>query len=125
MQRREGFRLGWAVTFLTLGLSAGAAETAGLGETRVAKWKDDRTAAFLLMFDDSWPSHFQVAAPALAERGMTATFYINPGKGEYKVFTNQWEQSVWRMGMVYGNHTYAHGNATNAAQAEAARLSGL
>lgn len=28
------------------------------GATRIAKWRDDRTAAFLLMFDDSWPSHF-------------------------------------------------------------------
>ena len=51
------------------------------GATRVAKWKDDKTAAFMLMFDDSWPSHFQVAVPALVERDMTATFYINPGKG--------------------------------------------
>ena len=119
MQMRGGCRRGWALTFLALGLSAGAAETAGLGETSVAKWKDGRTAAFLLMFDDSWPSHFQVAAPALAERGMTATFYINPGKGEYRAFSNQWEQAVWRQGMAYGNHTYAHASVTNAMQAEA------
>jgi peptidoglycan/xylan/chitin deacetylase (PgdA/CDA1 family) len=90
----------------------------GVGETRVATWKGDQAAAFLLMFDDSWPSHFQVAAPALAERGMTATFYINPGKGEYRVFSNQWEQAVWKQGMAYGNHTYAHASVTNAAQAE-------
>lgn len=101
---------------LLAALSAAAAHAAG--ETRVAKWKGDRTAAFLLMFDDSWPSHFQVAAPALAERGMTATFYINPGKGEYRAFSNQWEQAVWKLGMAYGNHTYAHASVTNAAQAE-------
>lgn len=88
------------------------------GATRIAKWKDDRTAAFLLMFDDSWPSHFQVAAPALAARGMTATFYINPGKGEYQKFAGEWETNVWRQGMAYGNHTWAHSSVTNAAQAE-------
>lgn len=86
---------------------AGATDVAAAGDTRVAKWKGDKTAAFMLMFDDSWPSHFQVAAPALEERGMTATFYINPGKGEYKACSNEWVKTVWRKGMVYGNHTYA------------------
>ena len=116
-RKRNGLlRSGAAV--LALSLAACAAEPAQPGATRVAKWKDDRAAAFLLMFDDSWPSHFQVAAPALAERGLTATFYINPGKGEYRAFTNQWEQQVWRLGMAYGNHTWAHASVTNAAQAE-------
>lgn len=103
---------------IVFGLNLVATESSGIGETRIAKWKGDQTAAFLLMFDDSWPSHFQVAVPALAERGMTATFYINPGKGEYKKFADEWEQKVWRQGMAYGNHTYAHASVTNAAQAE-------
>ena len=98
---------------------AEAGNDAAVGDTRVAKWKGDKTAAFMLMFDDSWPSHFQVAVPALEERGMTATFYINPGKGEYKACSNEWVKAVWRKGMVYGNHTYAHGSVTNAVQAEA------
>lgn len=119
MRRGNGYRAGLLAAGLALSLSAVAADDAAVGFTRVAKWKDDRTAAFLLMFDDSWPSHFQVAVPALAERGMTATFYINPGKGEYRAFSNQWEQAVWRQGMAYGNHTYAHASVTNAAQAEA------
>ena len=115
--RSGSFRV--AALALALGGAASAADVADIGATRIAKWKGDRAAAFLLMFDDSWPSHFQVAAPALAERGMTGTFYINPGKGEYRAFSNQWEQAVWRQGMVYGNHTYAHASVTNAAQAEA------
>ena len=65
-----------------------AAEKPVAGETRVARWKDDRTAAFLLMFDDSWPSHWQVAGPELARREMTATFYICPGKGEFAMHGN-------------------------------------
>lgn len=95
------------------------AETAAkTGDTRIARWKNDATAAFLLMFDDSWPSHFQVAAPALVERGMTATFYLNPGKGEYQKFAKEWEENLWRQGMVYGNHTMTHKGVKDADSAE-------
>ena len=89
-------------------LSDSAESKPVVGDTRVARWKDDRAAAFLLMFDDSWPSHWQVAAPELAKRGMTATFYICPGKGEYLKFAKEWEETLWRQGMVYGNHTMMH-----------------
>src|SRR3954470_19259896 len=77
--------------------AAGAA-----GETRVARWQDDKAACFLLMFDDSWPSAWQVAVPELVKRGMIGTFYICPGKGEYKKFAKKWEEEVWKQGMVYG-----------------------
>ena len=121
MQRRFSLnRLGLVLAVLVLGcgLSAVAADQVSVGDTTVAKWKGGKTAAFMLMFDDSWPSHFQVAVPALVERGMIATFYINPGKGEYKACSNEWEHSIWKQGMVYGNHTYAHSSVTNAVQAE-------
>lgn len=88
------------------------------GQTRIATWKDDKAAAFLLMFDDSWPSHWQVAAPELLKRGMVATFYINPGKGEYKQFAKEWEQNLWRQGMVYGNHTMTHKGVHDMDEAE-------
>src|SRR5690242_5484276 len=102
----------------TLGL-AGAA-WAEPGTTRIARWQDDRKAVFLLMFDDSWPSHLQMAIPALSARGMTATFYINPGKGEYKVpaLKKQWEQEAWRAGMVYANHTMTHKGVTDLENAD-------
>lgn len=81
---------------------------AGVGDTQIAKWHGDKKAVFLLMFDDSWPSHFEVAMPELQKRDMIATFYINPGKGEYKVFKTKWENELWKTGMVYGNHTFTH-----------------
>src|SRR4051812_48377424 len=82
----------WTTLFISALSSVSAADQKPvLGETRVARWKDDRTAAFLLMFDDSWPSHWQVAAPELAKRQMIATFYICPGKGEYLRFAKEWE----------------------------------
>ncbi|WP_254508725.1 polysaccharide deacetylase family protein [Anatilimnocola floriformis] len=98
--------------------TADAEDKAEVGATRVAKWKDDRTAVFLLMFDDSWPSHFQVAAPELEKRGMTGTFYICPGKGEYEKFAKEWEEKLWKQGMVYGNHTLTHKGVKDAADAD-------
>lgn len=81
---------------------------ASLGETRVANWKDDKTGVFLLMFDDSWPSHWQVAIPELQNRGLIATFYICPGKGEYKACAQKWEKEFAASGQVYANHTMTH-----------------
>lgn len=93
---------------LTLVIVAGM--SAADGDTRIATWQDDRTAVFLLMFDDGWPSHWQVVAPELHRRGMTATFYINPAKGEYAKFPKEWEK-VRAMGMVMANHTMTHQGA--------------
>ncbi len=87
------------------------------GATRVARWAGDAQGAFVLMFDDSWPSHFQVAAPELAKRGLTATFYINPGKGEYLKFRGEWESNVWKQGQAYGVHTLTHKGVKDAADA--------
>jgi len=63
---------------------------AEVGQTTIAKWQDDKKAVFLLMFDDSWPSQWQVALPALADRGLIATFYVSPGKGEFLKYKDKW-----------------------------------
>lgn len=78
------------------------------GTTRIAQWQDDKKAAFLLMFDDGWPSHFQVALPELKKRNMIGTFYICPAKGEYVKFEQRWLKDMQEAGMVLGNHTMTH-----------------
>jgi peptidoglycan/xylan/chitin deacetylase (PgdA/CDA1 family) len=97
-------------------------QDAAVGETRIATWHDDRKAVFLLMFDDSWPSHFQVAVPELVKRQMVGTFYINPGKGEYKgkgrIGHWEGEDAAWKQGMAYGNHTMTHKGVKDMADAE-------
>lgn len=100
--------------------AARPARAAGAEECRVAKWPGDAKACFMLMFDDSWPSHFQVAAPELAKRRMTATFYICPAKGEYKTQAKNWEgdKAIWKLGFAYGNHTMTHDGIQNAKDAE-------
>lgn len=103
---------------LSLLLTCASLPAQSPGDTRIAKWKDDRTAVFLLMFDDSWPSHWQVAAPELVKRGLIATFYICPAKGEYKHSAEKWEKELWKQGMVYGVHTMTHGGIKDAAHGE-------
>jgi photosystem II stability/assembly factor-like uncharacterized protein/peptidoglycan/xylan/chitin deacetylase (PgdA/CDA1 family) len=78
------------------------------GSTRVAKWQDDKKAVFLLMFDDGWPSHWQVALPELKKRNMIGTFYVVPSKGEYTKFEKTWLTDMLAAGMVFGNHTMTH-----------------
>ena len=51
---------------------------AAVTDSQVANWKDNKTAAFLLMFDDGLNSAYQVAKPELLKRNMIATFYVNP-----------------------------------------------
>jgi hypothetical protein len=95
--------------------SAGAAGE--IGATKIMPWADGAKACFLLMFDDSWPSHISVAVPELEKRHLPATYYICPGKGEYRVFKGAWETNLWRHGAVYGNHTMTHKGVADLADA--------
>ncbi|HEY9249209.1 MAG TPA: hypothetical protein VIO38_08760, partial [Rariglobus sp.] len=98
-------------------LAAGVASAlhAASGDSQVARWRDNKTACFLLMFDDSCPSHFQVAIPEMVKRDMIGTFYINPGGSSYTSNSNQWTNVIPSLGMVYGDHTWDHGNTTTLA----------
>jgi peptidoglycan/xylan/chitin deacetylase (PgdA/CDA1 family) len=87
------------------------------GETRIAKWKYDRQAAFLLMFDDSEPTHLKYVIPELEKRDLMGTFFIVPGAPWYD--QNAWETKIPHTRMELGNHTLHHSGATNSAVAEA------
>ncbi|WP_269538857.1 polysaccharide deacetylase family protein [Cerasicoccus fimbriatus] len=88
--------------------TASASADDSTGATRVASWKDDRTAAFMLMFDDGWPGQLQVAIPELQKRELTATFYMVPDKGEYKTLAPKWAEAIKGGYIIYGNHTMTH-----------------
>ena len=89
------------------------------GDTAVLKWKDGKRAAFFLAFDDSCRTHVSKAIPELGKRGMVGTFYINPGKGPFLSERKAWELDLPKNpAVVYGNHTFTHVGATNAAQLE-------
>lgn len=85
------------------------------GQTQVARWQDDKKAAFLLMFDDSCISHAKNAIPEMKKRGLIGTFYINPGGGHFKANQKAWETEFPAMGMVYANHSFTHKGAFDVA----------
>jgi len=95
-----------------------AEDATGAGATHIAKWKGDKQAAFLLMFDDSAPSHVKNVVPQLKKRGLVGTFYVNPGKGGWPAFREAWEKEFPAAGMVYANHTMTHKGARDAADLE-------
>lgn len=101
-----GLAAAWALPLSAAGKS-GSGEPAGT--TRVAKWANDATGAFTLMFDDGWPSALDVAMPELKKRGLGATFYIVPAKGEYKAREAQWIKAFAdNPEFVAGHHTMHH-----------------
>lgn len=110
------FRSVGACGFL-IALAAGAA-AAEPGSTRIARWLDDKQAAFVLMFDDSTPSQVKHAVPELVQRGLVATFYVNPGKGEWQALRAAWEREIPAAGMEYGNHTMSHKGVSDLDHAE-------
>ena len=109
LRRPAAFRSALAAALLSLAaVGAGAAEPAAPGETAIQTWRGGAKACFLLMFDDGWPSHADVAVPELEKRGLVATYYIVPEKGEFKAREKAWREDLWKRGAVYGNHTLTH-----------------
>lgn len=91
---------------LALVAMSAPAPAADTPQTRVARWKSDAKAAFLLMFDDNSPSHVRNAIPELKKRGFTGTFYVCPGKKG--LWTPAWQKEIPASGMVLANHTMNH-----------------
>ena len=83
--------------------------SAAPGDAEVTKWANGANGAFMLMFDDGWPSAWQAAMPALEERKLPADFYIIPSKGEFKVFEKKWLEIFKTKTLFrFGNHTWSH-----------------
>lgn len=99
-------------------LAARGLPAAEIGATQVATWKDDKRAPFLMMFDDSVPSHVKIVLPELKKRNLIGTFYVNPGSGHYRAFTEAWEKEFPAAGMVLANHTFTHKGARDIANCE-------
>jgi len=89
-----------------------------VGTTKIARWKDDKKAAFLLMFDDSILTDFTTVIPELQRRGMIATFYVNPGSAQWRAARVKWEKEIPATGMVYANHTMTRKGVSGMQNAE-------
>ncbi len=78
-------------------------------------WKKNYRCAVSLTFDDGMPSQLQQAIPALNERGLRATFYLNPRReGTLYGESLDWQENLERWlpvhqkGHEIGNHTVSH-----------------
>ncbi len=82
------------------------------GYTEVTKWKDNKEAAFCLNFDDSNTSQLDNAVPNLEARGLTGTFYVNPGKSRHQDHNAEW-LGILNRGQHLAPHTMNHIGATS------------
>ena len=71
-------------------------------------WKDNKKAAYTITFDDTRTSHFRVAAPALQEKGLPATFFLDT---KDNTTWRQWQQ-LYLDGHEIGSHTRNHLQST-------------
>ncbi len=72
----------------------------------ITTWHAGKRAALTIEFDDNRKTHYTVAAPALEQRGLRATFAINSGlirDGDWKF----WIGLTWA-GHELANHTRSH-----------------
>ena len=78
-------------------------------------WPGKFQGAISITFDDGLKSQLQCAIPALNERGIRATFYLNPrGNDEDASGPDGWQKylepwvAVYKMGHEIGNHSLMH-----------------
>jgi hypothetical protein len=93
-----------AALMLAGGIMAGTGEAA-TGDTTIAKWRDGKTAAVGLAFDDSLWSHVDYVIPMLVKKGLVGSFWVNPGTNRYGYGIETWEDRAWDLGMELCSHT--------------------
>ncbi len=95
---------------------------ASVGDSYIATWKGNAKAAYSLTTDDDHPSQVYSVAPALTERGLHGTFYINPGAPQFSSLTNIGDVNgdgkpdgyahLPEQGHELGSHTMQHWTVT-------------
>ena len=69
----------FALAFITMAISCTDQQT---GQTEITKWKDDKSAAVSLTYDDGSRNQFSVALPMMNKLNIPATFFIITGEVE-------------------------------------------
>jgi hypothetical protein len=95
-------------TFIAVSLLILQNISADIGNTSIAKWKDNKKGAYTLRFDDSMMSHKDHTVPNLVKRGLTGSFFINPATNRYGYGIDVWESQASRIGIELCPHTMNH-----------------
>ncbi len=88
------------------------------GHSTIAHWKYDRGYALTINFDDSTPGQAQIGVPAMIQRGLTGTWFVNPGVDSYQNHIDTWEELAPDNFQELANHSMDHNGATDYADAE-------
>ncbi len=89
-----------------------------IGRTMIARWKHDAKGVITLRFDDSMQAQVDIAVPAMIERRLTGTWFINPATEKHKANMKLWEETCPANGQELANHTMHHTGARDRADAE-------
>jgi len=82
-----------------------------VGHSEVAHWKYDRRFVLSINFDDSTPGQAQIGVPAMIERGLVGTWFVNPGQAHYEANVDTWETLAPHNGQELANHSMNHAGA--------------
>lgn len=96
------------MSFFTTILLSFQTISADVGNTTIAKWKDNKKGAYTLRFDDSMMSHKDHTVPNLVKRGLVGSFFLNPATNRYGYGIDVWESQASRIGIELCPHTMNH-----------------
>ncbi len=83
-------------------------------QAKICTWQNDKKAAYTIAFDDSRPSHYQIAAGELRIRGIVGTFNLNTQGISYWAL---W-QKLLDQGNEIGSHTRSHVDCTKLSESK-------
>lgn len=83
----------------------------------VTPFAHGKSCAFSLEFDDSITTQVKNVVPLLDHYKFPATFYINPGRSQYKQYQRIWEEVIPMYGHELADHTWNHGDTIGAEKA--------
>jgi len=89
-----------------------------IGHTEISRWKGGRSAALTINFDDSTPGQALIGVPAMVARGLTGTWFVNPGTDSYLDHQDVWETYAPASFQELANHSMDHAGAADYADAE-------
>jgi hypothetical protein len=87
-------------------------------DPQVMKFKEGKSAAFSMQFDDSMETQADFAIPEMNKRGLVGTFFVNPATARYERRRQTWEVVCPKHGHELANHTLHHTGAADYDEAD-------